>query len=73
MQRAQDDLMVYDKAADDAIFAKLAARRERFIDDLDAAASSSAPQQGKYSERSKSQDPSNFGPDHGASERSQIA
>eukprot|EP00972_Heterocapsa_arctica_P018614 2750226-Heterocapsa_arctica.AAC.1 len=40
---AQDNLMVYDKAADDAILAKLARRRESFIDD--PAAADSAPQQ----------------------------
>eukprot|EP00972_Heterocapsa_arctica_P090507 13354128-Heterocapsa_arctica.AAC.1 len=63
--------MVYDKAADDAILAKLAHRRESYTDD--PAAASSAPQQVRFPTRSRSQEPANFGPDIGASERSQLA
>eukprot|EP00972_Heterocapsa_arctica_P112831 16434011-Heterocapsa_arctica.AAC.1 len=63
IQRAQEDLMVYDKAADDAILKKFAARRDHFVDPPDVASSSSAPQFGKFPARSKSQDPTNFGPD----------
>eukprot|EP00972_Heterocapsa_arctica_P089823 13249743-Heterocapsa_arctica.AAC.1 len=73
IQRAQEDLTFYEKAADDAILKKFAARRDHVVDPPDVASSSSAPQPGKYAARSESQDPTNFGPDKQASERSQIA